>query len=62
VTIPTKALTSTTGETTAIGRVHDLWANVSYTAAEFPTEVTVEPHATMLYRVYQAQGASTTEH
>lgn len=61
VTIPTNTLTSTTGETTAIGRVHDLWANLSYTAANFPTEVTVEPHGTMLYRVYPAQGASTTE-
>ena len=61
MTIPTKALTSTTGETTAIGRIHDLWANLSYTAANFPTEVIVEPHATILYRVYPGQGTSTAE-
>lgn len=32
--------------------MHELWTNVSYTIADFPKEVTVEPHATVLYRYY----------
>ena len=32
-----------------------MWANKSYTIGDFPKEVTVEPHATMLFRVYSQQ-------
>ena len=62
ITIPTKVLTSShAGKTMATGRVHELWANVSYTIADLPKTVTVEPHATVLYRVYPSVLTSTVE-
>ena len=67
MTIPTAALKSPCKAGPALVRaaggcrVHELWANASYTAQTLPPSFELSPHETLLFRVYPAAAAAAEQ-